>query len=315
MWWKNISRRRSDPVARSTNQTLFDEAFLRRLERLGLQARRTLRGGLSGSHPSLRRLPAPTFSDHRPYTTSDDPRYVDWNAYARQEHLFVKLGETEQDVPVHLLLDRSASMDYGTGDNHKLQYGRMLLAALGYIALGNGDRLSATAFDKALTPAYGPYHSKQHTVELLRYAAQIKPGGSGSVAMALENYTRSRQGGLLVLISDLWAVEDLQQALRQARPPQWQVVLFHLLHRDEMEPALRGEVELEDSESGARMPLSVTATLLQQYNLRLKQWCDALETTSQRYGAAYVRITTDLPLEQVVIPYLRQRQVLGGLAR
>ena len=144
MWWKTTFRRSPRAAAAGT---ALDEAFLRRLERLTLSASRLLRGGLSGAHPSTRQLPAPTFSDHRSYSPSDDLRYVDWNAYARQEQLFVKLGETEQDLPIHVLLDRSRSMDYGVGDSNKLHFGRMLLSALGYLALASGDRLSVSAFD------------------------------------------------------------------------------------------------------------------------------------------------------------------------
>lgn len=312
MWWKNISRprRRAAPDAR--NQTILDEAFLRKLDRLGMQASRTLRGGLSGAHPSLRRLPAPTFSDHRPYTISDDLRYVDWNAYARQEHLFVKLGENEQDILVHLLLDRSASMDYGTGDSHKLHYGRILLAALGYIALTSGDRLIATAFDTTIGSVFGPAHSKRSAVELLHYASAVSAGKQGVVDAVIRQYTRMQHGGLLILISDLWAAGDLDQALRAVPPPRWQVLLLHLLHRDEVEPQLRGELELEDSENGEQLPFNATTTLLDQYHMRLVQWCDTLEMTCRRHGATYVRITTDLSLERAVIPYLRQRQVLGG---
>jgi uncharacterized protein (DUF58 family) len=299
MWWKNIlrRRRRAAPLA-APSQTIFDEAFLRRLDRLSLQVNRTPRGGLSGAHPSLRRLPAPTFSDHRPYTVSDDLRYIDWNAYARQEHLFVKLGENEQDIPVHLLLDRSASMDYGTGDNHKLHYGRIVLAALGYIALASGDQMTATAFDTALTPVFGP--------------ARSNPGGPGVYDAVIRDYIRLHRRGLLVVIGDMWAAGDLEQVLRAAPPPRWQVLLLHLLHRDEMDPQVRGEFELEDSETGEYLPFNANRTLLQQYHTRLVQWCNTLETTCQRHGATYVRITTDLSIERAVIPYLRQRQLLGG---
>ncbi len=307
MWWKTTSRQRPKPQAHAT---AFDEAFLRRLERLALHASRTLRGGLSGAHPSQRRLPAPTFSDHRPYASSDDLRYVDWNAYARQENLFVKLGETEQDVPVHLVLDRSASMDYGVGDTNKLHYGKQLLAALGYIALHSGDKLHATTADTAIAAPWGPAHSTQRGADLLRYVASITPSTRGTLQAALETYTRAHRGGLLVIVSDGWALGEWQTLLRLTAPPRWQVLLLHLLHRDELEPQIRGNLELEDSETSERTSLLIDDRLLEQYQARVKEWCRTLETTCRQHGAAYTRIVTDMPLEQTVIPYLRQRQVL-----
>jgi len=291
---------------------MLDEAFLRRLERLELNARRSLRGGLSGAHPSIRRLPAPTFSDHRPYSSSDDLRYVDWNAYARQEHLFLKLGETEQDVPVHILLDCSRSMDYGGGDTHKLQYGRMLLAALGYLALAAGDHLTATSFDRTVANSFGPARSKANVVELLRFASAIQPGAVSQLGTAVQQYIRPRTGGMLVLVSDLWAVNDIEHILRQVQPPRWQVLLLHILHRDEIQPPLSGEIELEDSELGETLPLTADANTIERYRQRLEQWCQALETACHRRGASYSRLITDMPLERGVIPFLRERQVLRG---
>jgi uncharacterized protein (DUF58 family) len=307
MWWKTISRQRPNPVAQAT---AFDEAFLRRLERLAITASRTLRGGLSGTHASQRRLPAPAFSDHRPYASSDDLRYVDWNAYARQEHLFVKLGETEQDVPIHVVLDRSASMDYGVGDTHKLQRGKQLMAALGYIALANGDMLHATTADTTTAQAWGPARSKQRASDLLRYAAAITPSARGALQPALESYTRARSGGVLVIVSDGWALGDLQALLRVAAPPRWQVLLLHLLHRDELQPQLHGNLELEDSETHERTALLVDDQLLDQYQARVAAWCRTIETTCHQRGAAYARIVTDMPLEQAVLPYLHQRLII-----
>lgn len=312
MWWKTTFRRSRSRPAPAARTTLLDEAFLRRLERITLSASRSLRGGLSGAHPSTRRLPAPTFSDHRSYSPSDDLRYVDWNAYGRQEHLFVKLGETEQDVPVHLLLDRSRSMDYGAGDTHKLHYGRMLLATLGYLALAAGDKLSVTSFDTQTATAFGPVQSRAHALPLLRYAGAIDPGATSTLGPALQSYTRTRSGGLLVVISDLWAAGDIEQVLRMVQPPRWQLLVLHLLHRDELEPPLSGEIELEDSELDERLALNADPGTLDRYRQRLGQWCGAIELACQRRGASYTRIVSDMPLERAVIPYLHERQVLRG---
>jgi uncharacterized protein (DUF58 family) len=312
MWWKTTSRRSPKAAAQPGATNLLHESFLRRLERLSINASRALRGGLSGAHPSLRRLPAPTFSDHRPYSASDDLRYVDWNAYARQEHLFLKLGETEQDVPVHVLLDRSRSMDYGMGDHNKLHYGRMLLAALGYLALSSADRLTAASFDAALGQPWGPTQSKARALSLLRHADAIAPGGESRIGDVLHQYTRDRSGGLIVLISDLWAIGDVDAALRAATPPRWQILLLHLLHRDELVPPLYGDLELEDSESADRLQITADAATLDRYRQRVSHWCGLIEGACARRGAMYQRLTTDQPLEQSVIPYLRHRQVLGG---
>ena len=97
----------------SDRATLFDEAFLRRLETLELASRRLTAGRMKGERRSLRRGQSVEFADYRNYTAGDDLRQLDWNVYARLEKLFVKLFVEEEDVTVHVLVDASASMDFG----------------------------------------------------------------------------------------------------------------------------------------------------------------------------------------------------------
>ena len=103
--------RSSCPV--EVDPTVFDEAFLRQLERLLLLMRSPVRGGLKGGRRSVKRGQSVEFADYREYTLGDDLRQLDWNVYARLEKLFVKLFVEEEDVTVTLLLDASASMATG----------------------------------------------------------------------------------------------------------------------------------------------------------------------------------------------------------
>jgi uncharacterized protein (DUF58 family) len=317
MWLRDIFRRR-DKAALAAPRTALDEQLLRRLERLGLSAARELRGGLSGTHPSRRRLPAPTFSDHRPYSTGDDLRYVDWNAYARLDDLHLKLGEPEQDIGVTVLIDSSASMDWGSGDRNKLHYARLLAAMLGYVALANGDRLRVIPFggqdNLPATAPWGPGSGRQRVVGLLRYLDGLIPGGTATPAARLRELMREQRGGYLVLISDLWHSPDLilgdSPALSPFHLPRWQVLMLQLLHPQELRPDLRGDVELVDSETGARLTLEAGRASLSAYAGAVDRWCDAVASACARRGITYARITTDMPLETAALPYLRTREVL-----
>src|SRR5919201_4842485 len=113
--------------------TVFDEAFLRQLERLLLLMKSPIRGGLKGGRRSVKRGQSVEFADYRDYTLGDDLRQLDWNVYARLERLFVKLFVEEEDVTVTLLLDASKSM--AAGSPSKLVFAKRAAAALGYIAL------------------------------------------------------------------------------------------------------------------------------------------------------------------------------------
>src|SRR5215207_5256027 len=120
--------------------TVFDEAFLRQLERLLLLMRSPVRGGLKGGRRSVRRGQSVEFADYRDYSLGDDLRQLDWNVYARLERLFVKLFVEEEDVTITFLLDASASM--ATGHPQKLTFAKRAAAALGYIGLASEDKVS-----------------------------------------------------------------------------------------------------------------------------------------------------------------------------
>src|SRR3954465_6927344 len=124
---------------------LFDEKTLRKLERLTLVANRVRAGVMKGERRSSKRGTSIEFADYRDYTRGDDLRRVDWNVYARLERPYIKLLEEEEDLAVHLLVDASQSMDYGGAleeTQHKFRFSQRLAAALAYIALAAGDRLT-----------------------------------------------------------------------------------------------------------------------------------------------------------------------------
>ncbi len=292
--------------------SLFDEALLRRLERLALQPDRSLRGGIVGAHRSRRRTPAPELADHRAYVPGDDLRYVDWHAYARHDHLFVKLGEAPQDVPVHLLLDHSGSM--GWGQPPKLHAALRLAAAIGYIALAHADRLTVTPFAQTVGDTFGPVHTKPQAPALLKFLEGVQPvagaAGTTQLASALRHMAKARHGGLLVLVSDLmddgWA-----EALRPLHPPRWQTLVLHLLDPLELAPDLEDDLDVVDVESGAHVPIAATPATLALYRERVQSWCGEAQATCARLGATYARLQTDWPIERAVIPYLQRRRMLA----
>ena len=120
--------------------TVFDEAFLRQLERLGVLMKQPARGGLKGGRRSVKRGQSVEFADYRDYALGDDLRQLDWNVFARLEKLFVKLFVEEEDVTITLLIDASASMASGTPE--KLLFAKRAAAALGYIGLASEDRIA-----------------------------------------------------------------------------------------------------------------------------------------------------------------------------
>jgi uncharacterized protein (DUF58 family) len=320
MWFRDIfrtSERLASDVALSDASGLDDLTFLRRLDRLNLRVGRFLRGEAAGQRLSLRRLPASDFREHRLYLPGDDLRHVDWNASARAEHVFVKLGEQPKEATVHLLLDNSASMNWGQPS--KLWAARRLAAGLGYLALSHGDRLAVAALSEG-APAFGPSHGKGRIPAMVRYLRGVSAAhhaGSGrvpapiDVGAALHRYAaRQARGGFVILISDLLDLRDFRTALDYFPLPKWQMLVIHLLHPAELRAEVRGEIELEDTETGARANYDLTPSVLEQYAAHVRAWCESLEHTCIEETVGYARVLADWPLEQMVMPYLQRRGVV-----
>lgn len=319
---------------------LFDEAFLRRLERLSFRTVPSLRGTPLGERRSRNLRPALDFSDHRPYSHGDDLRHVDWNAYGRHEELFVKLGEASQSVNIHILLDCSRSMAWTPAGKSttpkpitysKWDAARRLAGALAYLGLAGGERIEITPFGHTLAGGFGPTEGKRRVIPVLKFLSSITPlaplkrGGqraseTGGLDDSLNSYARTHPaGGLLVIISDLLDTatsprpapqEGVGEGLRHLLPPRWQVLVIHLLTEEEVHPTLEGDYDLQDTETGESLPFHLNDTTLTQYRLRVRKWCAELQSVCGQRGATYTRVLAEWPIEQAVIPYLRQRGVV-----
>jgi uncharacterized protein (DUF58 family) len=309
---------------------LFDEAFLRRLERLNFRTAPSLRGDLLGERRSRNLRPALDFSDHRPYSTGDDLRHIDWNVFGRHEELFVKLGEATQSVTIHVLLDRSRSMAWEPSwvdrPKNKWTSARQLAGALSYLGLSGGERLVITGFAQELGQKFGPTYGKRRAISALQFLSTLAPvppskEAEGSLARGLATYARTYpQGGLLILISDLLdaaasldtghGADWLAEGLSHLAPPRWQVMVMHMLSEQELNPTLEGDFDLQDVETSESLPFHLDHHTLSQYRLRMRRWSEELRQACAQRGAIYAQVMAEWPFERSVVPYLRRRGVI-----
>jgi uncharacterized protein (DUF58 family) len=145
----------------------------------------------------------------------------------------------------------------------------------------------------------------------LRFIESTQTNQTTALTAALSGYARRyTRGGLLVICSDLLAPEGLDQALRAVPPPRWQTLVLHILDPRELKPELSGPIELEDAETGQRLPLTLDSATLAAYRRNVAAWQERIATTCAQRGASYAQARTDWPLERQVIPYLRARRIL-----
>ena len=289
------------------DEALFDRDFLRKLESLSYVARRIYRGDTRGAHASVRRGTSLDFADFRTYQAGDDFRSIDWSIFTRLDRLFVRLYAEEEDLTVHVLLDASASMSYGAPP--KIDYARRLAAALGYVGIGSLDRVGVTTFAAGLGGALAPRRGKAQFFHLLDYMGRIRTEGGTDIARSLRDYAlRSRSPGLAIVISDLLedSLEGYRTGLRALTFHDFEVVLVHILDREEITPQTQGALRLTDIESGAVLPLTVDRSLLAAYRRRVEGYFGEIEDFCLKAGIEYLRAATLVPFEDVVLRYLRQ---------
>jgi uncharacterized protein (DUF58 family) len=298
---------------------LFDEPFLRRLERLALLYRRAAVSQMQGERRSAQRGQSVEFSDFRPYVPGDDFRRIDWNAYARLERLFLKLFVEEQDLTVHILIDASRSMDWG--EPNKLAYAARLGGALGYVALASLDRVTVTGLGlngpmarRHLPPLRGK-RSALTLFEFLQHLgesrANLAPAKTpGATAAGLGAYAAATpQPGALLLLSDLMD-DGWQPALNRLAGRGFEVSVLHILAPDELRPELEGDFRLIDSETGSGVELSANFDTLERYQQALAGWQSSWRSFCAARGMHYLPVETSQPLEELLFARLPQQGVL-----
>ena len=282
----------------------FTPEFLAQLERLALASRRVFRGRVKGERRSPRKGQSVEFADYRAYGVGDDLRYVDWNAYGRLDRLHVKLFVDEEDLCLHLLVDASASMEFGRPT--KLAYAVRLAAALGFVGLVGLERVGVGVLRERGADGWAPTRGRNQFPALLDFLTGVQPAGGTRLNEALATYgMRSREAGVAVVISDLLDPAGYEAGLRALLERRFDIHLVHLLDPEEMNPDFAGDFRLTDAETGEVRELSVDRDALRDYREKLHAFLERAEGFCRSQEIGYHRVITDTPVEEFVLSQLK----------
>lgn len=289
-------------------EELLTPEFIIKLDQLSMAMTRAFAGRYHGERRSTHRGSSVEFADFRAYVHGDDLRGVDWNVYARLEKLFLKLYVEEEDLHVHLLIDSSRSMAFGTPG--KLLAARRICAALGYITLAKFDSLSVTAISDRLGARLRRLRGKGQAFTLFTWLRALRGAGTTDFARVLKDYALyARTPGPIVIISDFFA-PGVEEGLRALVGRKFAPTLLQVLAPEELDPSLTGDLRLVDAETGETREISVTTGLLARYRQRLEEHHQTLAALGNRYGVNYLRAGSDEPFDQLVLKYLKIRKVI-----
>jgi uncharacterized protein (DUF58 family) len=294
--------------ATASNRLLPPET-LAGLANLELVARTAVEGFLTGLHRSPHYGFSQEFKEYRAYVEGDDPRFVDWNVYARTERTYIRRYEGETNTRLMILLDASASMGYGSRTITKLQYAKFLAAALAYLAARQHDPVGLIVFDEKVRN-YRPATSRAGSLNAMIHAIDaVTPGNGTDLEASFQRFGEhlSRRG-LVAVISDLYC--DPAAMSRAVQPLAYRghdIVLFQLLDPQEMRPDWRESVLLKDIETQQSINVS-PEYLAGEYQQRLDAHLQSLRRAAANVGAHQLLITTDEPLDNALRRYLLLRE-------
>lgn len=286
---------------------VLDPELATRLAGLTLRAKRTVDGLLAGMHRSPHRGASAIFKEHREYRPGDDPRLIDWRAYARSDRYSIKHFEHETQMRGTLVLDVSPSMRWGSSDTTKLDYASTLLAALAYVLTRQGDAVSLITFDEALRERLPARTGPAHLDYLMRaLASPTVPVPNTSLHRSLDDVLEhAGRMGLVVVASDLLDFQsDALDPIARIQARGHQTVVLHVLDPAELELPYEQPYHFEGLEGEA--PIEVDPKGIRR---RYREALDSfLESSQQRIvaaGARYLLARTDTPPEHTLLQLLR----------
>lgn len=289
--------------------TVFTNDFLRQLELLRLRSRRAYLGTRQGNHKSLKRGYGMEFSDYRRYELGDDPRHIDWAAYARNEKLFVKVFEEEQDLSVLLLIDASASM-LNPKEDKKWETARDIAIALSYIALLQQDRVTLTIPGIFQSPYYVG-------------ATAIHRIGSDIGKLTLKNGNDILHGvrqaaarlcfpGVAVVISDfLMPFKEIEGIFNILKAKNLDITAIQVLGENDLKPFPREKnVRVVDSENGEEVELVLDDKARIEYEEHLSDHNNRIRTFFSESRISYALAEVAQGVQEFVVKNLTNTTLL-----
>lgn len=290
---------------------LLDPKVLMAIKDLNLSAKTTIDGFMNGINKSTLKGQGLEFSQYRSYQPGDDLRSLDWKMFARSDRYYIRESEVETNIAVRFLVDASASMNHQDGDFTKMEYARYLVACLAYLANLQGDAVGLYIFKNANLFAMAAKQDYQHLARLFFQLEQIKPEGTFTKPIHYkEIFAGTQKRELLVFVTDLYQTnEEIFTLLDTLNSLRHEIVVFHLLGRNEMNLDFKGYTTFEDLETGETIQID-QAKARATYQERLTLYLEETKMKMLDRRIYYRTLVTDEPIDQALRDFLKQRNKL-----
>jgi uncharacterized protein (DUF58 family) len=312
-------------------KNLLDPAIIANISKLSLKIKSPAKGVLTGVHKSVYYGSSIEFSEHKEYNQGDEIKFIDWKVFAKSDKYYVKKYEDETNLKCYILLDKSSSMKYKGSEfiqpsgevlsgkeegkekkeekESKFDYAAKLAATLSYTLLNQQDSVGLVTFNDEITKYVPPRSNMAHLHIILDELSTANEEGRTNLSHVLDELSEKIKGrGLIIIISDLLDEdENVIKHLKLFKSRKHDVIVFHLLHADEVNLPFDRLTLFEELETDGR-ELADPQLIRDEYTLQIEEFVRKFKRRSRENEIDYYFIDTDDPLDKVVIRFLFRRK-------
>jgi len=287
---------------------LLNPSVLHTVSGLELVARIIVEGFMSGSNKSQSVGAGQEFSQYRSYQPGDDLRQLDWKMFARTERYYIKEAEIETNITVKFMLDASHSMSYSENGVSKMQYARVMIAALAYLARKQSDTFGLYAVNDQKIKSVLPRFEQQQFLRFLTELIKVKSEGAWEKGGSIEQLFDHHGKEMIIFVTDLYdETRDIHQFISRLKTARNEVIVFHLLGRTESTFDFQGSFTFEDLETGVRTKVD-TFSEQKEYQQRMQEWLQESRAWMLEKQINYNLVYLDQPVELVLQNFLAVRK-------
>ena len=288
--------------------SLTDPMVLAKLSRLEVRARGVVEGSFSGMHKSPHRGSSVEFAEYRKYVPGDDIKHVDWKVFAKTDRFYIKEFEADTNLRCHLVVDRSASMGYGSVGLSKYEYARKMAATLAQILVQQGDAVGLQCFDERVSDDLPARASPRHLHNVFDILKKGSPEGRTEIIGVLHALAEKiRRRAMIVVFSDFFTeTDELLDCFQHMKFRKHDLAVFHLMDPEELEFGFDRSVKFVDMESSVSV-VTEPAVMRNAYMRELGKYLDEMRRGCLEFHVDYRMVNISTPYDAVLMNFLLAR--------
>ncbi|QDV50944.1 DUF58 domain-containing protein [Gimesia fumaroli] len=284
-----------------------------RIAGIGFKARQPVEGSIAGLHRSPLHGLSPEFADYRSYTPGDDLKNLDWKAYARSDRFYIKRFEEESNLRAVFIVDSSKSMAYGGPAFSKFDCAASIAVSMSAVLLKQRDAVGLAILNDRVQQDLRTGSTPSHLAKFIEVLQQVELQGETDIGPAVSQVAdQIHRRGVVVVLSDLLTpLDPFYEALGKLQHAGHEIIVGHILHRDEVEMQFKDSVIFKDIE-GEEEIFAEPWAFHKAYQAAMEEFIQETRQRCQYCGIDYLQIMTDENLGGVLSSYLHNRQFAGA---